>query len=102
VNLNILEAIRHQVYGCFERSADALMELTDALPQRDSRSVAAGAVALAAVSPQVAQSLRSLGRWADQCAALERGLEQDLAARAYRSGLGERGQYQHCPSRIRN
>jgi hypothetical protein len=31
VNLNILEAIRHQVYGCFERSADALMELTDAL-----------------------------------------------------------------------
>jgi hypothetical protein len=31
VNLTILEAIRHQVYGCFERSADALMELADAL-----------------------------------------------------------------------
>jgi hypothetical protein len=31
VNLNTLEAIRQQVYGCFERSADTLMELTGAL-----------------------------------------------------------------------
>jgi len=31
VNLNTLKAIRHQVYGCFERGADALLELADAL-----------------------------------------------------------------------
>jgi hypothetical protein len=31
VNLNTLKAIRHQVYGCFEKSGDALMELADAL-----------------------------------------------------------------------
>ena len=31
LNLNTLKQIRHQVYQCCERSADALFELTDAL-----------------------------------------------------------------------
>src|SRR5579885_226312 len=31
MNLNILNQLRHQVYQCYERSADALFELSDAL-----------------------------------------------------------------------
>jgi hypothetical protein len=31
LNLNILKQLRHQVYQCYERSADALFELSDAL-----------------------------------------------------------------------
>ena len=56
MNLTILKEFRQQVYGCFERSQDALFNVSDALRSRVASPQSARIVAVGLLRAELSQS----------------------------------------------